>query len=297
QMLEVQAAIDVAKAQLNAAQKSYTDLASHPTEAEQTAAKARVAVAESGMEQAQVAYNRVRGDPQLGSLPESMTLRQMTAAYEAANAEAALTTQGATQEQLAVAASAIQEARAQVQAAASKAPGAEAAVKSALARQASAQATLDHLRAGATPDEIAMAQAQLQSAQAALASAQAQLRQGRLFAPFDGQIGEVNVRAGELTTPGQYALLLGDTRRMLVKTTDLRETDVVHLTVGMPVEVTFDALPGRTFNGTITRIAPVSTAEKGSTNYTVQVEVAELDPQLRWGMTAFVNIQTDGASP
>jgi hypothetical protein len=35
----------------------------------------------------------------------------------------------------------------------------------------------------------------------------------------------------------------------------------------------------------------MSTNDKGSTNYTVDVEVADLDPGLRWGMTAFVNIE------
>jgi RND family efflux transporter MFP subunit len=139
-----------------------------------------------------------------------------------------------------------------------------------------------------------MAQAQGQAALARQASAQAQLRQSQLFAPFDGQVGAINVRVGELTTPGQYLVLLGNTRQMHVKTTDLRETDVVRLAVGMAVEVTFDALPERLFTGKITHIAPASTAEKGSTNYTVQVVVSDLDSQLRWGMTAFVNIQTRG---
>jgi hypothetical protein len=34
----------------------------------------------------------------------------------------------------------------------------------------------------------------------------------------------------------------------------------------------------------------MSSAEKGSTNYTVIVDVTDLDPALRWGMTAFANI-------
>ena len=85
--------------------------------------------------------------------------------------------------------------------------------------------------------------------------------------------------------------MLGDTRQMRVETTDLRETDVAGLRSGMPAEITFDALPGRSFLGTIGRIAPMSSAEKGSTNYTVVVELEKLDPALRWGMTAFVNVQ------
>ena len=139
-----------------------------------------------------------------------------------------------------------------------------------------------------------MADAQVKSAQAALATARAQLRQAQIIAPFAGQVGSVLTRAGELATPGQPLVMLGDTSEMWVETTDLRETDVTRLTLEIAVEVTFDALPGRVFDGTIARIAPMSTSEQGSTNYTVTVNVADLDPSLRWGMTAFVNIRVDG---
>ncbi|RIK42059.1 MAG: hypothetical protein DCC55_09980 [Chloroflexi bacterium] len=290
QMLEVQAAIDTAKAQLNRARAEYAELASHPTEAERTAAVAEVAVAQAGMEQAQAAYNLVRGDPAIGARPESMTLRQMTAQWEAAKAAAALATQGPTTQQLSVAANAISIAQAQVAMAESKAPGAEAAVKAALAQVESAKATLEVLHTGATPEELDMATARIQSAQAALATTEAQLRQSQLFAPFSGQVGAVNIRLGELATPGQFLVLLGDARQMHIKTTDLRETDVVHLDVGAPLEVTFDALPDQFFAGRITKIAPVSVTQQGSTNYTVEIEVENLSEQARWGMTAFVNI-------
>lgn len=164
---------------------------------------------------------------------------------------------------------------------------------SALAQQASAQAALDTLLAGATAEEIAMAEARVQSALAAEASAQAALGQAQLVAPFAGQVGQINVRLGEMTTPGQVLILLGDPGAMHVETTDLRETDVVRLSEDMQVEVTFDALPNQTFRGLITRVAPVSTSSQGSTNYTIHVDVSDLDPSLRWGMTAFVNIRTE----
>ena len=138
-----------------------------------------------------------------------------------------------------------------------------------------------------------MAAARVQSAQAAVASATAQLSQTQVVAPFAGQIGAVSVRLGEQIAPGAYAILLGNTGAMHVETTDLRETDVVRVAKGMPVEVTFDALPNRIFDSIVTHVAPVSSAEKGSTNYTVWVDVADLDPGLRWGMTAFVNIRPE----
>jgi len=185
----------------------------------------------------------------------------------------------------------IAAAQAQVSVAQGQAPAAGAAVTSAQAQVARAKAALDRLQAGATAEDRAIADATVQSAQAAVQVAQAQLAQTQIAAPFGGEIGAVYLRPGELAVAGQPALILGDTSDMQVETTDLRETDVSKLAVGQSVEVTFDALPGETFEGRIARIAPMSSAEKGSTNYTIIVTVAGLDPSLRWGMTAFVNIR------
>ena len=291
QMLEAQAAMDAAQAAVTMARRQYAEQASHPTAAERQVAQAQVAVSEAAVKQAQAAYNLVRGNPQIGALPESRMLYEATAALEAAQAQAALTEQGATPQQLAVAQSAIDMATAELNAAESRAPGVEAALHAAMANRDSAQAMLDKLNAGATTEEIAMAEARVQAAQAAVNSAEAQLRLNQIIAPFAGQVGAINVRVGELTQPDQEVVLLGDTREMFVKTTDLRETDVVLLSEGTAVEVTFDALPGKVFTGTVERIAPVSSSEQGSTNYTVDIAIPTLDETLRWGMTAFVNIQ------
>ena len=232
------------------------------------------------------------GDPHIAMLPQALALQQATTSFEAAKAAYEVATQGATREQLAVAQAQINAAKAQAQVVRAQVSPAEVAVKAAEAQVARAQAMLDRLKAGPTAEDKAVADARVAAAQAALAQAQAQLQQTQVIAPFAGQIGAIYVRPGELAIPGQPVLMLGDTTRLRVETTDLRETDVTRLEVGMSVEVAFDALPGRMFQGKITRIAPMSTTEKGSTNFTVIVEVADLDPSLRWGMTAFVNIQT-----
>ncbi len=291
QMLETQSAIEAAAARVRMAQRTYTELDSHPNQPELTVALAESAVAQAALTQAKAAYNEVRGDPKIGMRLESRALYEATAGVEVAHAQYALIEQGATPQELAVAWSAVEAAQVDVEAARSRGPSAEANVRSAMAGQASAQAALDNLLAGATREEIAMAEAKVQSARAVLASAEAQLRQCQIVAPYAGQVGAINVRTGEMVTPGQPLLLFGDAHEMHVKTTDLRETDVVRLAENMSVELTFDALPDDIFNGTIMRIAPVSSAEKGSTNYTVQIDVDDLDERLRWGMTAFVNIQ------
>ncbi len=290
-MLEAQAAIDQAEAQVQIASSDYAELAAHPTEAEIRAADAEAAIAEAAVNHAQAAYNLVHGDPQIATRPEALALYQATAAVEAARAQADLVKLGPTRQQLDAAQSRIAAAQATVAMARSQAPGVEAAVQAALADQDGAQAALDALVDGATPEEIAMGEAHVLSARAALNAAQAQLRQSQIVAPFAGQVGTIYVRPGELASPAADLLLLGNPDQMQIETTDLRETDVVRLQQGMEVEVTFDALPERIFQGTITGIAPVSSTEQGSTNYTVYITVDDLDQSLRWGMTAFVNIQ------
>ena len=287
-------AVDTVRAQVAIAEANYRELASHPTRATLISAQSEVDIAQVAVTRAQESYDKVRNNPNIGALPESQALQQATLTLEAAQSAYNVVAQGATPQQLAVSQAQIDAAKVQVDVATAGIPSAEASVKSAQAGLASAKAALDGLQKGATVEERAMADAQVKSAEAALVTAQAQLRQAQIIAPFAGQVGSVLTRAGELATPGQPLVMLGDTDQMWVETTDLRETDVTRLALDMPVEVTFDALPGSIFEGTIARIAPMSTSEKGSTNYTVTVDVADLDPSLRWGMTAFVNIRVDG---
>ena len=290
-LLEAKKVVEFNEVEVRIAQEQYNELASGPTEAERAAAAARVDVAQAALDHAQAAYTAVRGDPSIGSTRlEALLLQQATKSLEAAKAEFAVATQGASQQRLAVASSIIEEARSRVAMAESQIPAAQAGVQSAEAGLASAQANLRRINEGASSEDVAVSLARIGTAKAQLASAQAHVAQSQIVAPFSGQVGALLVRSGELVSAGQALVLLGDTGSMHVETTDLRETDVVQLHSGQSVEVTFDSLPDQVFEGLITHIAPVSTTDRGSTNFTVHVEVPQLDNNLRWGMTAFVNI-------
>ena len=122
-------------------------------------------------------------------------------------------------------------------------------------------------------------------------TARAQLAKLQLAAPFDGTIGTVYVRSGEIAQSGQSIVTLGNLGSLRVETTDLSETDIARVKEGQPVKVTFDALPGKTLDGKVARIAPMSTPGQSAVNYIVTVQLDEADPALRWGMTAFVDVQ------
>jgi len=168
---------------------------------------------------------------------------------------------------------------------------ANAGVSAAEAQQNVAQAQLDLLQAGATAEEIAVSQAAVAQAEAALETARVALERCQVHAPFAGTVGAVNVRAGELVAPGQPLITLGDLTTLRVETTDLGEIDVARVAVGQQATSTFDALPERVFAGRVTRISPMAEPGAGGVNYTVVVVLDEADPVIRWGMTAFVDIE------
>ena len=88
-------------------------------------------------------------------------------------------------------------------------------------------------------------------------------------------------------------LVLAKLDRLHVKTTDLTESDVVHVREDQPVVVTVDALPGEVFEGTVRETALQAGDYHGDVVYAVTVGLSEAnaaDPRLRWGMTAVVKI-------
>ncbi len=66
---------------------------------------------------------------------------------------------------------------------------------------------------------------------------------------------------------------------------------MVRVAAGQQVAVTFDALPDRVFQGQVTRISPMAESGTGGVHYTTVIALEEMDPALRWGMTAFVDIE------
>jgi hypothetical protein len=78
-----------------------------------------------------------------------------------------------------------------------------------------------------------------------------------------------------------------------VFTTDLTELDVAHLSQGQSVLVKVDALPGISLPGRVARVDLQSVDHHGDVTYPVTVELEERAPELRWGMTAMVEIEVD----
>jgi multidrug resistance efflux pump len=160
------------------------------------------------------------------------------------------------------------------------------------AQIASASRDYEIYKDGPDPDDVALAEARLENAKAQLSAAEAQLADLDLIAPFSGVVSELYINPSEWVVPGQSVLLLADLDHLQVETTDLGEIDVAQIAVGDTAIITFDALPDQVVEGTISSIAPKA-SEGSGVNYTVILEMSELPLELRWGMTAFVDIELD----
>lgn len=171
---------------------------------------------------------------------------------------------------------------------------AKAQYDAAIAAVAAAQARLDVVKAGASPEQVAVAEAVVRQAEAALGVLQTQAAKLTLKSPVNGRISRRTVHLGELAAPGTP--LLAVTNLDTVKlTVYVPETQIGRVNVGDAVAVRVDAFPGRVFPGKIVFLATqaeftprnVQTkAERVNMVFAVKVQIANPGGELKPGMPA-----------
>jgi HlyD family secretion protein len=153
-----------------------------------------------------------------------------------------------------------------------------------------AQANILKLKAGPQQSTLQAMQAQVDGDKAALEASKVELARMELKAPFDGIVAGLDVKPNEFVTAGTALVRLADTAAWQIETTDLTELNVAKTYAGAPATITFDALPGVTLPGTVTRIKGFGENKQGDIIYTVVVKPNQQDARLRWNMTASVSI-------
>ncbi len=112
--------------------------------------------------------------------------------------------------------------------------------------------------------ELARVQAQATEAQAAYDAAEDALQKSSVRAPFDGVVYALPVKAGAYVQIGDLLLEEGDLSHMLVRAF-VDEPDIGRLASGQKIEVTWDAVPGRIWNGTVSAV-PSTVKLRGARN-------------------------------
>jgi HlyD family secretion protein len=269
-------------------------------------AEARVAAAMAERDVLQQQYDNLLADEILGAPEEETRLQLQAAEANVAAAQIALDllNAGPTGAQQRTANAAVAVAAAQRDTAVAQLERLQAGPRPAQIREAEVQvaqarARLAQVEVALIEAEAAVMQAEtaVTQAQAALTAAQNALSRMTLRAPFAGTVADLSGRLGEMVAPGVPMLLLADMSGWLVKTTDLTELSVVSVGVGLPVEISVDAIPDTTLTGWVTDIASLSELVRGDVVYEVTIRLDEAqagEMPLRWGMTVFVNVDVGG---
>jgi HlyD family secretion protein len=277
--------IAAAQAGVAQAQANLQSVLEGPSEAALIAAQADLRNSEAQLRNATSAYNRIKDQNDVGMRPESLALEQATIAFESAKARLADLQNGATAGQVAAARAGVSQAAAQLDTLQKSAPMDLASAQAAVDQ---AQAQVDLLKAGARPEAVAIAEADVAAATASLQNALVGLSDTELRAPFGGLIATINTAIGEQVSPGAPIIVMADTSAWEIETSDLTEFDVVGIQPGNTVLLTFDAIPDLQLPGTVSRIRPIGEDNRGDTVYKVVVTPDQNDPRLLWNMTAVV---------
>jgi HlyD family secretion protein len=120
------------------------------------------------------------------------------------------------------------------------------------------------------------------------AGTRAALANAEVRAPFPGVITNLDLKVGEFAASGNPVITIADNSQWVVKTTDLTEIDVVNVTDGQPVTVTLDAMPNIELEGNVFSISQNFSENQGDVVYEVTILLTDVDPAMRWGMTAEV---------
>lgn len=129
----------------------------------------------------------------------------------------------------------------------------------------------------------------LEEARAANRMANLELSYANVEAPISGVIASRSIKTGNFVQINTPIFRIVDTSR-LEATLNVPERELVTLKAGLPVALVVDALPGKTFQGTVDRVAPV--VDSGSGTFRV-VCAFKGDGILQPGMFGRIKIDYD----
>ncbi len=145
-----------------------------------------------------------------------------------------------------------------------------------------AQREWERVKEGANKDDISAAEARV-------AASEATVSLGWLEAPFNGTVTRADPKVGDEVTTGTQGYRVDDLSELFVKV-NISEVDINRVTIGQPVELSFDAVTGKTYKGEVTEVASVGVDNGSGVDFEVTLKILEPDEQVRPGMTAAVNI-------
>ena len=158
---------------------------------------------------------------------------------------------------------------------------------------AAAQAALDKVKAAPRTEDLAAAQAGVESAQGALSAAQGALANDFIVAPINGTITSVNdITVGEIVSANTPAIGIISNNGFQIESY-VSEKDLNMVSVGMPVTIVTDAYgPSVTFPGKVVQVGLSATTDPstGDSGYKVIYQFTGTDSRIKPGISATVTL-------
>ncbi len=146
------------------------------------------------------------------------------------------------------------------------------------------------------PDR-ASAEAKMHEAEATLEQARLKLERSEIRAPMNGTVYDLPIRQGVFLNAGDLVASVGDVEKLQVRI-QVDEPELGRVGVGMPVTVTWDALPGRQWHGRVekmpTEVTPVGTRQVGVALATIDNSDLRLVPGTNVNVEVTSQVVADG---
>jgi HlyD family secretion protein len=152
---------------------------------------------------------------------------------------------------------------------------------------------------GVDTAKLRQAKAQVMQSQASLKQLEDQLSYTTIVAPMDGVILSRDVEIGAAVSS---ILVLGSTATLVMTEGDINqvyvqgkvdEADIAHVYMGQPARIKVESFRDRSFNGKVTKIAPLGVEKDNVTTFEVRVSIDNPGGELKANMTANAEILLD----
>ena len=137
-------------------------------------------------------------------------------------------------------------------------------------------------------ESIQSASESLRSAEISMQNLQDTMNNYTITAPISGTIIEKDAKVGDAVKTGDTLCIVYDLS-YLEMNINVDELQISSISVGQQVQITADAVPDKTYVGTVTRVSMKGTANGGTTTYPVSIRIDDTDG-LRPGMNANAEI-------
>ena len=137
-------------------------------------------------------------------------------------------------------------------------------------------------------ESIQSASESLRSAEISMQNLQDAMNNYTITAPISGTIIEKDAKVGDAVKAGDTLCIVYDLS-YLEMSINVDELQISSISVGQQVQITADAVPDKTYVGTVTRVSMKGASNSGTTTYPVTIRIDDTDG-LRPGMNANAEI-------